>query len=134
MSMEDSFKCLTAVAGEMKTVCHLDSVRSSPTGPVGVVTRAITANEFRRLVLAKPVTQTIGHAIWQKVHHFAGGNVYQHGAKPVAAAQREIIDTQNHWRIRNRHRKRSDEPYQSHAVHGDGAALGKPRAGAAANG
>jgi len=97
MSMEDTFKGLTAVARQMKSICYLHRVGCSQSGASGVLAGAIATDEFGRLALAEPVTQTIGRAIGQEVHHFAGGDVYQHRAEPVPTAHREIIDAQYSW-------------------------------------
>ena len=81
----------------MKSVGYLHRVGCSQSGASGVLASTITTDEFGWLALAEPVTQTIGRAIGQEVYHFAGGNVYQHGAEPVPTAHREIIDAQHSW-------------------------------------
>src|SRR6266487_3529906 len=90
MAMEDTFKGLTAVAREMKSVGNLHRVRCSPAGAIGVLAGAIATDEFGWLALAEPIAQAGGRAIRQEVHHFAGGNVHQPRAEPVPTAQREI--------------------------------------------
>ena len=95
--MEDTFKGLTAVAAHMKSVGKLHRARCSPAGAIGVVASAIATDNFGWLALAEPVTQTIGSAIWQEIHHFTGGNVHQHRAEPVTTAHREIIDAEHSW-------------------------------------
>src|SRR5437867_7288869 len=97
MSMEDTFKGLTAVAREMKSVGNLHRVRCSPAGAIGVLAGAIATDEFWGFALAEPVTQTIGRTIRQEVHHSAGVNVHQYRAEPVTTVQREIIDAQYSW-------------------------------------
>ena len=97
MSVEDTFKRLTAVARQMKSISDLDSVRRSPAGASGVLAGAIATDEFGRLALAEPVAQPGGRAIGQEVHHCAGGNVHQHCAEPVPTAHREIINAQDSW-------------------------------------
>jgi hypothetical protein len=134
MAMQDTFKCLTAVAGNMKAVCYLHRIRCSAAGTIGIVAGAIATYKFGRFVLLEPRTQAISRPVGQQVHHFTGGNVHQHGAEPMTTAQREIIDAKD-FRCRNGwRRQRSDQSDQGHAAHGDGVAAGKPCAGTTPDG
>ena len=81
----------------MKSVGYLHSVGCSLTTTFSVGTGTITTDEFGRVVLAKPGTQTVSCAIRQKIHHFTGSDVHQHRAEPMTTTQREIIDAEDRW-------------------------------------
>jgi hypothetical protein len=132
--MEDALQGVAAVARQVETICHLDSVWCAQARTTGVLAGTVAADELWCLVLRQPGAHGCRGSVGQEVHNLAGDHVDHDGAVAATATQGEVIDAQNPRRGRRRHRECPNQPDQGHTTHGDAAAARKACTRPAADG
>ena len=76
----------------MKTIGHLDGLRGSTGGAVGVQARPIAANHFLAGMQLQPSREAIGRAIWQEVNGSMRFKIDQNGSIPLPFAPSPVVN------------------------------------------
>jgi hypothetical protein len=103
---------LAHVLPQVEPVGDLDRLRGSGADALGVGPGPVSAHSLDLGVLLKPGRQRAGLAVGQHVHRLMGAHVDQDGVVGLAAADREVIDTEDADRAGARQRLGADEADQ----------------------
>jgi hypothetical protein len=115
------------VVPQMPAIGDLHRIRGAVAGALGIRAGPVAADHLCARVRLEPVGQWPGVAAGQDVDGLAGGGVDQDGGVDVAAAQREVVDSQ-HLRRSSGHGlgQIDDQPQQRAAVHRDAQRRSQP--------
>jgi len=91
---------LSKVPEQMPPISNLDGAGRALTDTVGIGSGTIACDDLDAGPIAQPGGDGGRFAVWQKIDHFVGLEVYQHRAVASPASPCPIIDTEHarHWR------------------------------------
>jgi hypothetical protein len=97
MSLEDAEENLAQVQEHMEAVCHLHDLRRHATGGVRIFTAAIPADDVYSWMSEQPGSKLVATAVGQHIDDVVPLEVDQDSAIGPAAAEGEVVYTQNTW-------------------------------------
>ena len=118
---------LGEVLPQVEPVGDLDRLRCPGPGAVGVGTGAVTADDLDAGMRGQPVRQRLGVTAFQQVQRGARLAVNQQRVIALAAAEREVIDSEHPRGADCRVRRGHDQPQQHLPARRDAEAGGQPR-------
>ena len=95
VTLNHPFQGLTRVFSQMEAIRNRYGVRSSATDRAAVIGRAIASNKLHTRVFLEPGCSSVGSSVGEKVDNRVTLTVSEHGAKDLAFAQGNIIDTKH---------------------------------------
>ncbi len=112
MMLQDVLNGLAEVLHQMKAICHLNRIRSTPCRAHRILFSPVTTDHHNARMLLEPGSEPVRRTVRQEVHHTVSLKIDEQRAVAMAFAPGPIIDPTDGYGEFDRFRRVSDQAQQ----------------------